>query len=113
MFTTTDSMFSNETLLKMLSILTIAITIIIVAVPEGLPLAISISMAFSVDTMKTDGGLLIKNLEACENMGIVTEICVGKSATLTKNDMTVNSFYVAGRMILVNKEERGILQKVQ
>jgi magnesium-transporting ATPase (P-type) len=32
-------------------------------------------------------------------MGIVSEICVGKTATLTKNDMTVNSFYVAGKMI--------------
>lgn len=94
-----DSMLSNPTLLKLLEILTTAITIIIVAVPEGLPLAISISMAFSVDTMKNKGGLLIKNLEACETMGVVSEICVGKTATLTKNDMTVNSFYVAGRMV--------------
>jgi P-type E1-E2 ATPase len=96
---TYDSMFSNPTLLKLLEILTISITIIIVAVPEGLPLAISISMAFSVDTMKDKGGLLIKNLEACETMGVVSEICVGKTATLTKNDMTVSSFYVAGKMI--------------
>ena len=44
-------------------------------------------------------------------MGLVSEICVGKTATLTKNDMTVNSFYVAGKMVQV-KEERGILFKV-
>ena len=47
-----DSLLSNETILKLLQIFTIGITIIIVAVPEGLPLAISISMAFSVDNMK-------------------------------------------------------------
>ena len=49
---TNDDLFSNPTLLKIVQIFTIAITIVIVAVPEGLPLALSISVAFSVDTMK-------------------------------------------------------------
>jgi P-type E1-E2 ATPase len=51
-------------------------------VPEGLPLAVSIAMAFSIDVMKRDQ-LLVKNLEASEAMGTVTEICTGKTATLT------------------------------
>lgn len=67
-----------------------------VAVPEGLPLAISIAMAFSVDTMKKDN-LLVKKLEAPENLGYIREICTGKTATLTQNDMNVNYFYIAGR----------------
>ena len=107
-----DSMLSNPTLIKLLQIVTISITVIIVAVPEGLPLAISISMAFSIDTMKNKSGLLIKNLEAFETMGTVTELCVGKTATLTKNDMTVNSFYVGGRFTQV-KGERNILNGMQ
>src|SRR5438045_2633030 len=105
-------MLSNTTLLKLLEILTIAVTVIIVAVPEGLPLAVSIAMAFSVDTMKSKGGLLLKNLEACETMGTVSEICVGKTATLTKNDMTVNSFYIGGKFIQV-KEERNIFESAR
>ena len=47
---------------------------------------------------------MIKNLEACESMGVVSEICVGKTATLTKNDMSVNSFYSAGKFIQLKGE---------
>ena len=78
---------------------TVAVAVIIVAVPEGMPLAVSLSMAFSIDTMKRDN-LLVKKLEAVETMGTVTEICTGKTATLTKNDMSVQCFYTAGQFIV-------------
>lgn len=65
-----------------------AITIIIVAVPEGLPLTIAISLAFSVMRIKDDG-ILVKNLNSPEVMGSVEEICTGKTGTLTKNEMKV------------------------
>lgn len=52
---------SNETLSKLLDFFTTAVTIVIVAVPEGLPLAVSISMAFSIDTLKKDN-LLVKKV---------------------------------------------------
>lgn len=55
-------------------------------------------MAFSVDTLKNEN-LLVKNLDAIEKMGTITEICTGKTATLTKNDMTVNAFYTAGQFV--------------
>lgn len=90
---TESKLLSNDTLLKLLDFFSIAIAIIIVAVPEGLPLSISIAMAFSIDTLKRDH-LLVKQLSACESMGQVTEICTGKTATLTKNDMSVNKFYM-------------------
>ena len=89
---TNDGFFTNDTLMQILRIFTICVTIIIVAIPEGLPLAVSISMAFSIDTMKRDN-LLVKRVEACETLGYVKEICTGKTATLTKNDMTVKQFY--------------------
>ena len=84
-----DELITNDTLIKVLNVFTISVAVVIVAVPEGLPLAVSIAMAFSMDKMRKDN-LLVKNLEACETMGMVTEICTGKTATLTKNDMSVN-----------------------
>jgi len=80
------------TLLSILDIFTTAVAIVIVAIPEGLPLAVSISMAFSVDTMKKDN-LLVKKIRACEQLGFIKEICTGKTATLTKNDMHVKKFF--------------------
>ena len=71
---------------------------IIVAVPEGLPMTITLSLAYSVMRMKDDG-LLVKNLTAPEVMGSVEEICTGKTATLTKNDMKVMQFYCQSRLI--------------
>lgn len=59
-------------------------------------------MAWSIDILKKDH-LLVKELKAIEQMGQVMEICTGKTATLTKNDMTVNRFYVAEKQI-VNTE---------
>jgi len=86
----------------MLDFFTTAVAIIIVAVPEGLPLAVSLSLAYSIDTMKKDN-LLVKHLESVETMGTVTEICTGKTATLTKNDMQVHSFYTS-RLFVTIKE---------
>lgn len=74
--------------MTILRIFTTAVAVVIVAIPEGLPLAVSISMAFSVDTMKKDN-LLVKKMAACEALGFIKEICTGKTATLTNNDMEV------------------------
>jgi len=71
---------------------TFAITIVIVAVPEGLPLAVTISLAYSVMRMKDDG-ILVRNLDSPEMMGRVDEIITGKTGTLTKSDMKVDQFY--------------------
>lgn len=97
-FTSDRKMVTSESLMSILNIFSIACAIIIVAVPEGLPLSISIAMAFSISIFKEDK-LLLKKLEACENMGSIHEICTGKTATLTKNDMSVNRFYTAKKSI--------------
>lgn len=65
-----------------------AITILVVAVPEGLPLAVTLSLAFSVMRMQKDKNL-VKHLDACETMGSATIVCSDKTGTLTKNRMTV------------------------
>lgn len=91
---TDQTMLSNKSMKQLIKNFSIACAVVIVAVPEGLPLSISIAMAFSIRIFKKEK-LLIKKLEACENMGGITEICTGKTATLTKNDMSVNMFYTA------------------
>lgn len=70
------------------SYLIIGITIIVVAVPEGLPLAVIISLAYSVRKM-LDEQNFVKKLAACEIMGGANNICSDKTGTLTKNEMTV------------------------
>lgn len=66
----------------------IGVTIVVVAVPEGLPLAVTISLAFSTKKMLADQNL-IRHLVACETMGNATNICSDKTGTLTQNRMTV------------------------
>ena len=103
------NLIDTNTLSKLLDFFTTALAIIIVAVPEGLPLAVSISMAFSIDTMKKDH-LLVKNIEACETMGTVSDICTGKTATLTKNDMSVAAIYTS--KLFSNVKENSTLDNI-
>ena len=66
----------------------IAITIIVVAIPEGLPLAVTISLAYSMKKMTIDNNL-VKTLAACETMGNATNICSDKTGTLTEGRMAL------------------------
>ncbi|KAL0218951.1 hypothetical protein P9112_004604 [Eukaryota sp. TZLM1-RC] len=68
--------------------LVVAITIVVVAVPEGLPLAVTISLAYSVKKMMKLNNL-VRHLDACETIGSATVICSDKTGTLTQNQMTV------------------------
>ncbi|XP_058252253.1 plasma membrane calcium-transporting ATPase 1b [Hemibagrus wyckioides] len=74
----------------------IGVTVLVVAVPEGLPLAVTISLAYSVKKMMKDNNL-VRHLDACETMGNATAICSDKTGTLTMNRMTVVQMYVGDR----------------
>ncbi|CAN6288202.1 unnamed protein product [Urochloa humidicola] len=70
-----------------------AVTIIVVAIPEGLPLAVTLTLAFSMKRMVKEHAL-VRTLSACETMGSVTAICTDKTGTLTLNQMKVTEFWV-------------------
>ncbi|TKW37713.1 hypothetical protein SEVIR_1G066100v4 [Setaria viridis] len=78
-----------------IKILTVAVTIVVVAVPEGLPLAVTLTLAYSMRKMMADKAL-VRRLSACETMGSATTICSDKTGTLTLNQMTVVQSIVGG-----------------
>lgn len=73
----------------------IGVTVLVVAVPEGLPLAVTLALAYSVRKMMDDNNL-VRHLDACETMGNATAICSDKTGTLTTNRMTVVQSYIGG-----------------
>ncbi|KAL5013629.1 hypothetical protein ScPMuIL_007899 [Solemya velum] len=73
----------------------IGVTVLVVAVPEGLPLAVTLALAYSVRKMMNDNNL-VRHLDACETMGNATAICSDKTGTLTTNRMTVVQSYIGG-----------------
>lgn len=80
--------WTTENWAKLVDFLIVAVTVLVVAIPEGLPLAVTISLAYSQKQMQKDN-ILVRNLSACETMGGATTICTDKTGTLTLNQMTV------------------------
>lgn len=93
-----------------LQTLMIAVTLIVVAVPEGLPMAVTLSLAYSMRSMlKTNN--LVRKMHACETMGATTVICTDKTGTLTQNKMQVYEakFYGLPSAKLTDSGEQGQL----
>ncbi|CAJ0931103.1 unnamed protein product, partial [Mesorhabditis belari] len=78
---------------QFVNFLIIGVTVLVVAVPEGLPLAVTLSLAYSVKKMMHDNNL-VRHLDACETMGNATSICSDKTGTLTTNRMTVVQSFI-------------------
>jgi P-type E1-E2 ATPase len=79
-------------LVELLNYFILGITVVVVAIPEGLPLAVTLSLAFSVKKMLLDNNL-VRKMEACETMGGANMICSDKTGTLTMNKMTLTSYW--------------------
>lgn len=71
----------------------IAVTLVVVAVPEGLPMAVTLSLAYSMRKMLATNNL-VRRMHACETMGAATVICTDKTGTLTQNEMRVCDFWM-------------------
>ena len=87
--------------LQLINFIIIAITVIVVAIPEGLPLAVTLSLAYSVKKMLKDNNL-VRRLDATETMGGTNNICSDKTGTLTQNKMTLASIW-NGELIKFNQ----------
>lgn len=79
--------------------------IILVAIPEGLPMTVGISLAYSVDNMFNKEKILIRELDSIEKMGEVTEFVLGKTGTLTTEEMSVVNFFVQDSLIKNNRRD--------
>jgi calcium-translocating P-type ATPase, PMCA-type len=95
-----------------LQTLMIAVTLIVVAVPEGLPMAVTLSLAYSMRRMlKTNN--LVRKMHACETMGATTVICTDKTGTLTQNQMSVEEtqFYGLSNLALGTDETSRLIKE--
>lgn len=95
-----------------LQTLMIAVTLIVVAVPEGLPMAVTLSLAYSMRRMlKTNN--LVRKMHACETMGATTVICTDKTGTLTQNQMSVEEaqFYGLANQALGTDETSRLIKE--
>jgi len=83
-----STMDAGEKGQRFMQILIVSVTIVVVAVPEGLPLAVTLALAYATTRMLKDNNL-VRVLKACETMGNATTVCSDKTGTLTQNKMTV------------------------
>lgn len=100
-FLADEAMSTMDIVSALLHNFMIAVTLIVVSVPEGLPMAVTLSLALSMNRMlKTNN--LVRKMHACETMGAATIICTDKTGTLTQNRMQVhetNFFSLAGQQL--------------
>ena len=103
---TNNNLTDPKTLIakNILDIIILCISIIVVAIPEGLPLAVTLSLAFSIKKLM-DYNNLVRKMHACETMGGANYICTDKTGTLTKNEMSVYK-------ILTGKDEFTLKQNL-
>lgn len=99
--------YTRDVWLDYLEFFIISVTVLVVAIPEGLPLAVTIALAYSVKKMMNDNNL-VRVLAACETMGNATTICSDKTGTLTKNRMTVVRSWIAGKFFTGRDEPRSL-----
>lgn len=112
MFITQPDLPLMDMIGHVLNIFMIAVTLIVVSVPEGLPMSVTLSLALSMNRMlKTNN--LVRKMHACETMGATTVICTDKTGTLTQNQMQVykTNFYNLPDQQLKNDELSNLIKE--
>ena len=98
------TLISGQSLKEVAETCIIAVVLLIVAVPEGLPLAVSIAMALSIKNLEQDE-ILIKNIDAVQTCAQFNDLFVGKTGTLTTGKLTVKKFQIGDQFTLVTDNE--------
>ncbi|KAK4425609.1 putative calcium-transporting ATPase 13, plasma membrane-type [Sesamum alatum] len=88
----------DDVINAVVGIIAAAVTIVVVAIPEGLPLAVTLTLAYSMKRMMADQAM-VRKLSACETMGSATTVCTDKTGTLTMNQMKVTKFWLGKNSI--------------
>ncbi len=96
-FMTSQDLSWLQTMAFFLQSAMIAVTLVVVAVPEGLPMAVTLSLAYSMRRMLKTGNL-VRKMHACETMGAATVICTDKTGTLTQNRMQIHKMDIFGQV---------------
>lgn len=101
---------TNAVFNSVVHIVAAAVTIVVVAIPEGLPLAVTLTLAYSMKRMMADQAM-VRKLPACETMGSATVICTDKTGTLTMNQMKLTKLWL-GLEDMVERYSEMIAKKV-
>ncbi len=107
-----DALSAMDVVSAMLHNFMIAVTLIVVAVPEGLPMSVTLSLALSMNRMLKANNL-VRKMHACETMGAATVICTDKTGTLTQNKMQVyeSNFFALDGQSLGNDRASAIIKE--
>ncbi|KAL7239232.1 hypothetical protein ACSBR2_005177 [Camellia fascicularis] len=100
----------NDVMNTVVRIVTAAVMIVVVAIPEGLPLAVTLTLAYSMKRMMVENSM-VRKLSVCETMGSATTICIDKTGTLTLNQMKVTEFWL-GKEVMTDKASSKIALNV-
>ncbi|XP_057487667.1 calcium-transporting ATPase 4, plasma membrane-type-like isoform X2 [Actinidia eriantha] len=103
--------WSTTDALKLLNSVAIAVTVLVVGIPEGMPLAVTLILAFAARKLMNEKALL-KQLSSCETMASVSSICTDKTGTLTTNRMVVDRMLICDE-VLLNKDAPDFLKSAK
>ena len=109
-----SSWISLDAASNILQYFMVAVTLVVVAVPEGLPMSVTLSLALSMRRMLKSNNL-VRKMHACETMGATTVICTDKTGTLTQNQMQVadtNFFGLANQILEENTDSKLIIENI-
>ena len=91
-----DAYAADEFVDRLLNCVIVSLIMLIVAVPEGLDMTMDVSLAYSVLQMSNDDNVLVRDLESVEKVGQITDLVLGKTGTMTTEEMEVHSFFAQG-----------------
>ncbi|KAI8023411.1 putative calcium-transporting ATPase 13, plasma membrane-type [Camellia lanceoleosa] len=105
-----DKTKANDVMNAVVCIVTAAVTIVVVAILEGFPLAMTLTLAYSMKRMIVENSM-VRKLSACETMGSTTTICIDKTDTLILNQIKVTEFWL-GKEVMTDKASLKIAPNV-